>query len=149
MKKIIILVLSFVVLMPTISFAALGYGANVTDCVVWREGMPLPTTVSGYNGKAYCREAETTARRLYELELVVDSLRLENAQLRGILSQPRDVIAGNYNQIPDQTLISRVAQLEFKVNALEKRVNMQENTIVSLKSTIAKIQKIIPTTTKK
>lgn len=128
MRKIIkrilqslVFLLPVVVLIPSIAFAIPGWGAGVTDCVVWREGMPLPTTAPGFNGKGYCPASETTNRRIYELEVAVDALIIQNTRLQaqvnalqGIGSAPTPAITPTF----DLSILTRLSSLELSVSGL-------------------------------
>lgn len=148
MKKLItVFVLSVAILLPsTAVFAAPGYGAEITDCVLWREGM-------GARLPIHCKATAESNRRLYELEVAMETLRAENAQLRnqiqgvGISNNNALIPAPVYNVTNsfDQGTVARISQLEFKVTALEKKVASQEVTIASLKSSVGSINATLKT----
>lgn len=149
MKKIFIaFVLSLAILLPTTAaFAAPGYGAEVTNCVVWHEGM-------GARQPIHCKGSDEINRRLYELEVAMDSLRAENAQLRNQVQSvginnnalmPAPAPVYNVTNSFDQGTIARITQLEFKVSTQDKLIASLNSKVAALEKGIATINKTLTT----
>ncbi len=144
MKKYLLLILSIGILIPITTFALTVPGdgtVNHKGCILWREGMPKELTMGGY-----CNMWDAVNLRFYELELAV--IKMQNNQ-SAITQTPVTAPAPVYITTPDQTLATRITQLELKITALEKRITLQDNAISSLKKTVASMQKLLPVSKKK
>lgn len=110
-------------------------GAN---CLVWREGMP--TDVAAFNGQGFC--SNNNPKRIYELEVVVQQLERQNADILARLSQ----LSGSANNAPvnvDAGLFQRVLNLEGKVEAIEKAMNTLQTAVLgTLGQVISLLQRL-------
>lgn len=105
--------LPVLILIPSVALATPGYGAEITDCIVWREGQ-------GARMPIHCKAKYESSRRIYELELAVDKLIAQNTQLQSQINGMQGVTGGNVQtvQTMDWTTLQRILTLEAQVKAL-------------------------------
>ena len=106
--------LPVLILVPSIAMATPGYVGDAPDCTVWRQGMPHWSL-----GGSYCNGANATNKRFYELEVALDALRAENAQLRASLNATQGMAtAPATTPTLDWETLQRILALETQVKAL-------------------------------
>lgn len=113
--------LPVLILVPSIALATPGYGAEITDCIIWREGQ-------GARMPIHCKATYESSRRIYELEVAVDKLIAQNTQLEARINALQGVTGGNTQtvQTVDWTTLERILTLEAQVKALSSQNLLKE-----------------------
>ncbi|MDD5068073.1 MAG: hypothetical protein PHN89_00530 [Candidatus Pacebacteria bacterium] len=133
MKKIIFAAIIFLMIIPATCFGEISPGQDGIDiihnpntCIVWREsfGQPYYNDSQGKTGN-WCSGDKDQTRRIYELELAVQSLQKQVAQ-------------GSQCGCSASTTDGRIKILEEKMAYVEQMVDRLQTTIAGgLKSIIA------------
>lgn len=106
------ILLPVIVLLPAIALATPSSRGDANGCTVWREGQQrVGSNCEGFNA---------INQRLYELEVKVDTLEAQNAQLQARISSLQGNTGGTVQTAPamDWATLQRILALEAQVKAL-------------------------------